>query len=136
VFKYPLGTPVDDNDGIQVMSEDVSFAPGIKNGKEYLQLMARNLRAAKMPVELQRDPEEVSLADQTFYRQNIILTVRSKQVYETIMATVLKEHALVFILVGSSGDGRTALAKTLETVHFDTPRSQATNSLKVDSSVP
>jgi hypothetical protein len=136
VFKYPLGTPVDDNDGIQVMSEDVSFAPGIKSGKEYLQLMARNLRAAKMPVELQRDPEEVSLAGQTFYRQNIILTVRSKQVYETIMATVLKEHALVFILVGSSDDGRTALAKTLETVHFDTPRSQATSSLKVDSSVP
>lgn len=41
-----------------------------------------------------------------------------------------------FTLVGSSDDGRTALAKTLETVHFDTPRSQATSSLKVDSSVP
>jgi hypothetical protein len=36
VFHYPLGTPGDYNDGIQLMSEDVSFAPGIKTGKDYL----------------------------------------------------------------------------------------------------
>jgi hypothetical protein len=136
VFKYPLGTPVDDNDSIQVMSEDVSFAPGIRSGQDYLQLMSRNLAGSKVPMEFQGEPVEMSVAGQTFYRQDAILTVRSRQVYEAIVTTVLKEHALVFIFVTASDKNRAELEKTLDTVHFEGFRPRATPALKADSSVP
>ncbi len=130
VFKYPLGTPVDDNDGVTVMSEDVSFAPGIKTGKDYLQIMARGLVASKVPMEFQGEPTEMTVAGQTFYRQNALLTVRTKQVYEAIVTTIVKEHALAFIFVGMSDESRSALVKTLDTVHLENSRREASTTLK------
>jgi hypothetical protein len=130
VFKYPLGTPVDDNDGITVMSEDLSFAPGIKTGRDYLQVMARGLVASKVPIEFQGEPTELIVAGQTFYRQDALLTVRSKQVYEAIVTTIAKEHALAFIFVGMSEEGRASLVKTLDTVHFENSRREASTTLK------
>ena len=121
IFKYPLGTPVDDNPGIQLMSEDVSFAPGIKSGKEYLRLMERNLTNANAPMELQGEPVELSVAGQVFYRRNALLHIHSKIVYEAIVVTILKEHALAFVFVAGSEDARTSLVKTLETVRFESP---------------
>jgi hypothetical protein len=45
VFEYPLGTPNKTNRGIQMMAEHAAFAPGIQNGKDYLQVLEKNLAA-------------------------------------------------------------------------------------------
>jgi hypothetical protein len=130
VFKYPLGTPVDDNDGVTLMSEDVSFAPGIKTGRDYLLIMAKGLTASKVPMEFQGEPTELTAGGQTFYRQNTVLTVHSKQVYEAIVTTIVKEHALAFIFIGMSDEGRASLVKTLDTVHFENSRHEPSTTLK------
>jgi hypothetical protein len=130
VFKYPLGTPADDNDGVTVMSEDVSFAPGIKTGKDYLLIMAKGLSASKVPMEFQGEPTELTAGGQTFYKQNVLLTVHSKQVYEAIVTTIVKEHALAFIFIGMSEEGRASLVKTLDTVHFENSRREPSTALK------
>lgn len=118
VFRYPLGKPVDDNDSIQVLSEDVRFAPGIQSGKEYLQLMANNLKRTSVPIEFQGQPLQISVAGQTFYRQDLLLTVRGKSVYEAFFVSIIKEHALAFIFVGSTKQSCDDLVKTLDTLHF------------------
>ena len=130
VFKYPLGTPVDDNDGITLMSEDVSFAPGIRTGQDYVQVMKRSLTASKVPMEFQGEPTELNVSGQMFYRQNAILTVRSKQVYEAIVTTIVKEHALAFIFISTSDTSRNELVKTLETARFQNSRPQSNTTLK------
>lgn len=117
VFRFPLGTPVDNNDSIQLLSEDVRFAPGIKSGREYLVLMARNLKG-HLPIELQGEPSQISVAGQAFYRQNALLTVRGKSVYEAFVVSILRQHALAFIFVGTTEQSRDELAKTLETLRF------------------
>jgi hypothetical protein len=119
VFQYPLGTAVDHNDGIQLMSENVRFAPGIKTGNDSLQLMERNLKNSNVPMETQGEPVKLNLAGQAFYRQDILLAVHGKPVYEAIVVTVIKQHALVFVLIARTNDGRTDMAKTLETIRFD-----------------
>lgn len=118
VFRYPLGTPVDNNDSIQLLSEDVRFAPGVKSGREYLQLMAGSLKRSNLPIEFQGEPTTATAAGQTFYRQDILLTVRGKSVYEAFVVSIVKEHALSFVFVGSSEQSRDDLAKTLETLRF------------------
>ena len=130
VFKYPLGTPADDNDGVTLMSEDVSFAPGIKTGKDYLQIMAKGLTASKVPIELQGGPTELTVAGQTFYRQDAVLTVRSRQVYEAFVTTIVKEHALAFIFIAMSEESRAGLVKTLDTAHFDNSHRETGTALK------
>lgn len=121
VFQYPLGTPVDYNDAIQVMAEDVAFAPGIKTGREYLQLMGNNLKRSSVPLEMQGEPLPMSLAGLTFYRQDALLTVRTKTVYEAIVATITRQHSLVFVFVAGSDDDRNALVKTLQTIRLSQP---------------
>src|SRR5919198_6102607 len=45
VFDHPLGTPgITNYRGIILMAEDVSFAPGIKNGKDFVVNMAQLLK--------------------------------------------------------------------------------------------
>ena len=119
VFQYPLGTPVDHNNAIQLMSEDVGFAPGIKTGSDYLLLMENNLKKSALPMEMQGVPVKLDVAGQTFYRQDIVLTVRGKPVYEAMAVTIIKQHALVFVFVAGTTDSRNDLAKTLETTRFD-----------------
>lgn len=118
VFKYPLGTPVDYNDAIQLVSEDVRFAPGIKSGREYLQLMANNLKNGNLPLVLQGAPSQITIAGQTFYRQDALLTVREKSVYESFIVSIIRGHALAFIFAGGGEQSRADLAKTLETLRF------------------
>jgi hypothetical protein len=119
VFQYPLGTPVAYNDSIQLMSEDVGFAPGIKTGKDYITLMSNNMKRSNLPVETQGEPVKLTLAGHTFYRQDFFLNVRGKSVCEAFVVTILKEHALAFVFVAENDDARNTLTKTLETMRLN-----------------
>jgi hypothetical protein len=67
VFEYPLGTPNKTNRGVQVMAENFAFAPGIQTGKDYLQLMEKNLSVGQMHFEFEGEPIEETLDGIDFY---------------------------------------------------------------------
>jgi hypothetical protein len=92
--------------------------------------MAKGLTASKVPIELQGGPTELTVAGQTFYRQDAVLTVRSKQVYEAFVTTIVKEHALAFIFIAMSEESRAGLVKTLDTAHFDNSHRETGTALK------
>ena len=119
VFQYPLGTPVDYNPMIQILSEDVAFAPGIRTGKDYEQNIIKVLQSSNLHMEIEGDPIERHLGQQQFFYLHIILHVRDKSIYEGLWGTVIKRHALGFILAAGSPESRDFLEKSLNTVHFN-----------------
>ena len=68
VFEYPLGTPNRANRGIQVMAENTAFAPGIRTGKDYLQVMEKNLAMGQIHFEFEGEPIEETLDGIVFCR--------------------------------------------------------------------
>ena len=119
VFQYPLGTPTAFNQSIQIMFEDVAYAPGIQTGKDYMQAMEKTLRASNVPMEMQADPVEIKVGNKTFYRLDIVLHARDKSVYEAFCVTVMKQHALSFVFITGSEENRASLVKTLDSARLD-----------------
>jgi hypothetical protein len=103
---------------IAIMSEDVGFAPGIRTGNDYLQNLIRVLNASNMHSDIEGEPIAREVGGRPFYRLHTILHVRDRLVYEAIWTTIIRGHALGFILAAGSPEDREFLEKTLTTLRF------------------
>lgn len=118
VFDHPLGTPgITSYRGIILMAEDVSFAPGIKNGKDFVLNMAQLLKQNNYsPL---GEPTERTIADAKFYRQTFKGTVaEGREVYEATEFTIAKGYALGFIYVAGSPEALDEVIKNMGKVEF------------------
>jgi hypothetical protein len=121
LFQYPLGTPEVENQLVQILAEDVRFAPGIRNGKEYLLNVKRVLKAMKTSPEFDDEPKEVTYGGQKMYRADITTKLPTKVVYQSVIATVSKGYAISFAFTSFSAEGRNNLVKTLDSLQFEAP---------------
>jgi hypothetical protein len=116
VFEYPLGTPGKTNRGIQVMAENVAFAPGIQTGKDYLQVMQKNLSTSQVHFEFEGEPVEETLDGIAFYHNYGHFQVSGKTVHEVFYATMLKGYALSVVFSASSKEAVDESAKSIASV--------------------
>jgi hypothetical protein len=116
VFEFPLGTPNKTNRGIQVMAENVAFAPGIQTGKDYLQLMEKNLSAGQMHFEFEGEPIEETLDGIDFYHHYGHFQVSGKTVHEVFYVTTLKGFALSVVFSASSKEAVEEAAKSIANI--------------------
>ncbi len=116
VFEYPLGTPGKENRGIQIMAVKVSFAPGIKTGKDYLALVGDYLKQSAMKMEPVGDPVEHQVADMDFYCQKENLTVNGLPVNESYCAAIVQGYALSFIYSARSKEKLEGVEGSLNTL--------------------
>lgn len=119
LFQYPLGTPGVENQLVQIMAEDVRFAPGIRSGREYLLNVARVLKVMKTMPEFNEEPKELAYGGKSMYRMDITTKATSRTVYQSMIATVLKGYAVCFAFTSYSVEGRDKLVKTMESLRFD-----------------
>ena len=104
VFEFPLGTPGKPNRGIQVVAENVAFAPGIKSGADYIAAMKTSLAGTSMNAGFAGQPTEEKLSGMTFFRQSGTLQVAGKTIYETYHVAILKGYAVLFVFTGASDE--------------------------------
>jgi hypothetical protein len=121
LFQYPLGTPGFDNQLVQVLAEDIRFAPGIRNGRDYLLNVERALKMVKTSPEFDEEPREVTYGGQTLYRLDITTKLPMKIIYQSMVATVLKGYGISFAFTSFSPEGRDKLVKTLDSLRFEVP---------------
>jgi hypothetical protein len=119
LFQYPLGTPGVDNQLVQIMAEDVRFAPGIKSGRDYLLNVERVLKLMKTMPKFDEEPKEVTYGAKSMYCMNITTNMPSKTVYQAMVATVLKGYAVSFAFTSYSIEARDQLVRTIESLRFD-----------------
>ncbi len=117
VFEYPLGTPEKSNRSIQLIAENVAFAPGIQTGKDYILNLRKVLADSQMQTEFEGEPSEQNLDGITFYRQSMLMKVGSRPVYEAYYGAILKGYALSFIFVGGTKEGLEEATRSLESFH-------------------
>jgi TonB family protein len=118
VFEHPVGTPVPFNPGIIVLAEDISFAPGIQKGSDYL-LNVKMALAARPNISVVREPADVSFAGLPFSRMDVSMETRTGViVYEAYVATIHNGYALAFLIIGDSQKRLDELAEALNTIQF------------------
>jgi hypothetical protein len=116
VFEYPLGTPNKTNRGIQVMAENTSFAPGIQTGKDYLQVMEKNIAMGQIHFEFEGEPSEETLDGIDFYRHYGHFQINGRAVHEIFYATMLKGYAVCFVFSGTSKEAVQDSAKSVGSI--------------------
>ena len=124
VFEHPVGSPVPFNPGIIVMSDDISFAPGMQTSKDY-NLSAKTLVEQHHPeLRMIREPFECSFGGKPFSRMDITYETGSgTSIYESLVSTMIERNVIFFIFVGEKPERLEQLVATLNTLEFKT-RSQ------------
>ncbi len=120
-FQYPLGTPdVDLNPAFMVVAENVSHAPGIVTGRDYL-LNTRALMIKTGVVPVQDEPLELTVSGRKFFRQDAIIEMKGVTVRQAILISVNKGFALAFILSGKDEEAIDEMLSAFNTVKFSLP---------------
>lgn len=115
VFRHPLGTPgVTFNPAVLVLAERVDYAPGIKNGADFLLNLRGILGKSGVQVPDEK-PTEHNFAGWQFFRDNYILEHTGVRVVQSHFATVTKGYALVFMFMGADQKSVDEMAKSMET---------------------
>src|SRR5262249_28813352 len=117
VFEFPLGTPNKTNRGIQVFAENVKFAPGIQTGKDYLEVLEKNLSASKLNARFEGQPVAESVDGFDFYRHCGILELSGKPVYELFEVSVRNGYAVVFFFTATSKEAAEEAASSIKSLH-------------------
>jgi hypothetical protein len=116
VFEYPLGTPNKTNRGVQIFAENVAFAPGIQTGKDYLQLLEKNLGTSNLHARFEGEPVMESVDGFDFYRHGGVLELGGKPVYELFEASVRNGYALVFLVTATSQEAAEEAADSIRSL--------------------
>ena len=117
-FQYPMGAPnVEVNPSFMLVAENVSHAPGIVNGRDYL-LHVRPMMIKTGVVPVQDEPTELLLSGRKFFRQDSRMQVNGMAIQQAIIITVSNGYGLAFILSGQDQQTIDALAKAVGTLEF------------------
>jgi len=114
VFEKPLGTPnVKMNRALISMAEDVSFAPGIKNGEDYLLNLEPVLeKAGWTKVTL----EKIQVGGVESHR---LIMKTPSNTFESFTATLRQGYALGFIALADSSERLADAHAAIETCKFE-----------------
>jgi len=120
-FQYPLGAAhVEMNPSFMIVAENVSHAPGISDGYDYL-VHVRPMMIKTGVIPIQDEPAAVMLSGCKFFRQDSRIQVNGTSVQQAIVMTVINGYALAFILSGKDQQSVDELVEALGTLKFDTP---------------
>lgn len=118
ILEHPYGTPGISNPSLMVMAEKVSYAPGVRTGKDYLLNLIQHLSGGQIPYKVVREPYEFAVGSATFHRAEF--AVRSQTTTrQSYLATVRRGYALSFILTGVSDEEMARLEEIVRSIKFD-----------------
>ena len=115
VFNHAPGTP-----GVKrlrsevIAGEDISYAPGVKTGKDYMLKMLPLME--KLGGEQISPGEEVQVGGKAFFRQDIRQPGTTTGSYQSYLCTVMKGYALCAIITTEDRQVTDSLAKGLSLV--------------------
>ena len=121
VFRYPLGKPgITFNPAVLILAENVAYAPGITNGKDFLLNLRAILEKAGTQFTL-KEPLEYHLAGSQFFRDNSTATINGIPMVQSHFCRIVKGYALVFLFIGPDQATVDQMAKTMETLELVAP---------------
>lgn len=109
IFQYEVGTPVDFNPSFMTIVENVSFAPGIKKGSDYLYNVKRMLEYSQMEYTFEDEIYEEKVDDVVFDVMVAKTQAGGVEISQKYYSTLRKGFVLSFISSFSTKEQKSEL---------------------------
>jgi hypothetical protein len=118
IHQHPPGAPVDFNPTLLCVAEKTEQFPGIAKGADYLFHAKRTLQIGAVDAKFPKDVYSMEIGGKSFDTLDIELRFGPATVKEKMLATLIKDYALAFIIVYDTNDHYNTLLDILNTVRF------------------
>jgi hypothetical protein len=117
LFRFPLGSTEAYNPGFIVVAEKLAEDAPIRSGTDYLAYAKRAMELSRLPYSFGAISAE-TLGGKSFGTMDVEVNVGKSPVKQSYHATVMKRHALVFILSYRDKEDFRSEKQILESVRF------------------
>ena len=120
VFRHDLRTPVKYNPNIVLVAENLSKAPNIKTGADYLTNTRNFLKQSQMKHDHIDDVfQQKTIGGAEFYVMNVIVNYGGIQIHQTYYATIQKGFGIVATIAYLNDNEKVALQKAVNSISFN-----------------
>lgn len=118
IHQYPPGAPVDFNPTLLCVAEKTRQFPGITKPSDYLFHAKRTLQMGAVAAKFPKEIYSMEVGGKSFDTLDIELQFGPVTVKEKMLATLIKDYALAFIIVYDTDDHYNRLLDILDTARF------------------
>ncbi len=118
VFEHEVGTPVDFNSSFMAMAENVSYAPGIKRGEDYLLNVKRILKMSQLDYTFDEEIYEEKLDDVVFDVMKAYTKAGDIEITQIYYSIIKKGFSLCFITSYNTKEQKTKLESMIADVQM------------------
>lgn len=114
--KYEIGAPVSENIIFMILSENLTYLPGIKNGADYLWSIQKQLKDSDIGLFDESEFLQEEINGINFHTFKYGIKMHSVTVYQKWYVKKVKEHMLCFALTNITDEGFVELEKIIQTI--------------------
>ena len=117
-FQHKIGARVKFNPSLLGVAENIAFAPGVTDGKAYLQHAKALLQRANMPFKVKDGFTKKSIGAKEFDVMEVHAHVKGMDITQKYMAYVDRGFAVAFVISYLDDQQKAALENALKAVEF------------------
>ena len=119
VYQFEMGSAVPFNPSLLVIAENVQFAPGVKNGSDYLYQARKMIEQSQVHYDyLDEEFKREVINGTEFYSMNAEISNGGTTIHQVYYSTVLKDFSFSLILSYANDDQKTELLSSLHSMKF------------------
>lgn len=119
IFEHPPGSPIDFNASVIASAENVSLAPGIRRGSDYLFHMRRMLANSGMLIEMSEDIEETRVDGQVFDSIRSTMQISGLTVHQQVQAMRHDDHVIAIVRSWMTDEQAAATQAVVDSIKLD-----------------
>lgn len=117
VTRFPFGTPGRVNQIIQVVAEDISFAPGLQQSSDYLALVTRAVLGASPGYVVLHDARSMNFGGRSFVAAELMKS-GPVPIYQWYVCSVEGNMALTWIFTAPGAAAADVQLRSLDSLSF------------------
>lgn len=120
VSKLDLATALEPNPNFMILAENVSRAPNITEGKDYLEQAKTLMGRTQMNYSYISDDFKTEVINgETFHRMDVVLNMNGNNIKQCYLATIRKKFAFVVVITYFTDEEKAFIDKHIQTLKFE-----------------
>lgn len=120
VFQYEVGSPVDYNPGFILIAENISYAPGISTGSDYLTQAKKIMGQSQMQFDyIDDDFAKEIINGQEFYTMNCTMNYLGVNINQRYYSTIIDGFSLSAVISFTNKKQEKELTKMMNSLYMN-----------------
>jgi len=116
--KYAFGEPVEENILFQLISENLTYSPGVENGEDYLWHVKKLLKEGGLNIIDESETATETINGVEFYTYSYGMVIQGSTIYQNWFCKKVNDHMVCFALSSVTDEGYAELYSILNTLEL------------------